>query len=76
VPDPHPEARPLVVAARPDRQAIDLALLAAANAAVMERRSVPFQPKRISRWLVQAVVLATSLFALFDLVLLMTSSHH
>ena len=65
-----------MVAARPDRQAIDLALLAAANAAVMERRSVPFQPKRISRWLVQAVVLATSLFALFDLVLLMTSSHH
>lgn len=74
--DPHKMAGPQVAAARPDRKAIDLALVAAANAVVMERRSVPFEPKRISRWLVQAIVLATSLFAIFDLVLLMTSSHH
>jgi hypothetical protein len=76
VSDRYKGPRAQLAAVRPERRATDLALLAAANAVVMERRSVPVRPKRSSRWLVQAIVLLTSLFALFDLVLLMTSSRH
>ncbi|HEY7946447.1 MAG TPA: hypothetical protein VID75_02160 [Acidimicrobiales bacterium] len=48
----------------------------ASNAALVERRRAADATRRASRWLVQIVMLATTSFALLDLYLLLTSSHH
>jgi hypothetical protein len=58
------------------RREADISLTMAANAVVMDRRRPPTPTKSISKWLVQGIVVATTLFALLDLYLLMTSSPH
>ena len=50
--------------------------LVTANGAPRNRRRVPTPSNRASGWIVQVVMVATSVFALLDLYLLATSGHH
>jgi hypothetical protein len=50
--------------------------LVTANGAPMNRRRVPIASSRASGWIVQTVVVATSVFAFLDLYLLVASGHH
>jgi hypothetical protein len=58
------------------RQGPPTVRLVAANGPAVERRRLPSGgPKRISGWIVQVVVLATTAFALLDLYLLLPIAH-
>ena len=47
-----------------------------ANGVAINRSRVPTAPDRASEWIVQIVIVATSVFAVLDLYLLATSFHH
>ena len=50
--------------------------LVTASGVVTNRRGVPTAPNRVSGWIVQVVIVATSVFAFLDLYLLTTSGRH
>ena len=46
------------------------------NGVAINRSRVPIASNRASQWIVQFVIVATSVFAVLDLYLLATSFHH
>jgi hypothetical protein len=74
-------AQPLVKSAYPHgvtaqgREPAPVRILTA-NGVAINRNRVPVAPNRGSQWIVQIVIVATSVFAVLDLYLLATSFHH
>ena len=59
-----------------ERRELPTVRILTANGVAVNRGRIPTASNRVSQWIVQIVILATSAFAVLDLYLLATSFHH